>query len=86
MERAQWPVGAIALSDVHMGVMRSVATAPGRDVTRNARLCDGVHYRNSEVANRIGEQIGALVSTAYRLPWRISPPLDGAPWVKDRLL
>jgi len=53
---------------MYMGVMRSVATAPGQDATRNARLCDGVHHRNSEVANRIGEQIGALVSTAYRLP------------------
>jgi hypothetical protein len=29
---------ATALPDVHMGVVRSVAIAPGRDVTRNARL------------------------------------------------
>jgi hypothetical protein len=29
---------ATALPDVHMGVVHSVATAPGRDVTRNARL------------------------------------------------
>jgi hypothetical protein len=28
-----------------------------------------VHYRNStEVGNRMGEQIGALVAAAYRLP------------------
>jgi hypothetical protein len=29
---------ATALPDVHMGVVRSLATAPGRDQTRNARL------------------------------------------------
>ena len=29
---------ATALPDVHVGVVRSVATAPGREVTRNARL------------------------------------------------
>jgi hypothetical protein len=35
----------------------------------NARIYDGVHYRNScEVGNRMGEQIGALVAAAYRLP------------------
>jgi hypothetical protein len=34
-----------------------------------ARILDGVHYRNStEVGNRMGEQIGALVAAAYRLP------------------
>ncbi len=34
----------------------------------NARIWDGVHYRNStEVGNRMGEQIGALVATAYGL-------------------
>jgi hypothetical protein len=35
----------------------------------NARIYDGVHFRNStEVGNRMGEQIGALVAAAYRLP------------------
>jgi hypothetical protein len=55
-------------------------TAPGvtRQWTRTedmvkevseARILDGVHYRNStEVGNRMGEQIGALVAGAYRLP------------------
>jgi len=34
-----------------------------------ARIYDGVHYRNStEVGDRMGEQIGALVAAAYRLP------------------
>jgi hypothetical protein len=33
-----------------------------------ARICDGVHYRNStEVGNRMGAQIGALAATAYGL-------------------
>jgi Reverse transcriptase (RNA-dependent DNA polymerase) len=55
-------------------------TAPGvtREWTRtedlvqevsNARIHAGVHYRNStEVGNRMGQQIGALVASAYRLP------------------
>ena len=35
----------------------------------NARIWDGVHYRNSaEVGIRMGEQVGALVAAAYRLP------------------
>jgi hypothetical protein len=35
----------------------------------NARIYDGVHFRNStEVGNRMGEQIGALVAAAYQLP------------------
>jgi hypothetical protein len=34
----------------------------------NARIYDGVHYRNStEVGNRMGEQVGALVTAAYGL-------------------
>jgi len=34
-----------------------------------ARVYAGVHFRNStEVANRMGEQIGTLVAAAYRLP------------------
>ena len=55
-------------------------TAPGvvRSWTRtedlvqevsNARIYDGVHYRNSaEVGVRMGEQVGALVAAAYHLP------------------
>jgi hypothetical protein len=35
----------------------------------NARIYDGVHYRNSgEVGKRMGEQIGAVVAAAYGLP------------------
>ncbi len=34
----------------------------------NARIYDGVHYRNSgDVARRMGEQVGELVATAYGL-------------------
>jgi hypothetical protein len=34
----------------------------------NARIYDGVHYRNStEVGNRMGEQVGAVVAAAYGL-------------------
>ena len=34
----------------------------------NARIWDGVHYRNSaEVGTRMGEQVGALVAAAYGL-------------------
>jgi hypothetical protein len=34
----------------------------------NARIYDGVHYRNSaEVGTRMGEQVGALVAAAYGL-------------------
>ncbi len=54
-------------------------TAPGvsrqwtrtEDVVKEvseARILDGVHYRNStEVGNRMGAQVGALVATAYGL-------------------
>lgn len=35
----------------------------------NARIYDGVHYRNStEVGNRMGEQVGSVVAKAYGLP------------------
>lgn len=34
----------------------------------NARIYDGVHYRNStEVGNRMGEQVGAVIAAAYGL-------------------
>jgi hypothetical protein len=36
----------------------------------SARVNAGVHFRNStEVGTRMGEQIGALVAAAYRLPY-----------------
>jgi len=63
-----------------MPTLRSTSnTAPGvtREWTRTedvvkevseARILDGVHYRNStEVGNRMGEQVGALVAAAYGL-------------------
>jgi hypothetical protein len=32
----------------------------------NARIYDGVHYRNSgDVAKKMGEQVGAIVAAAY---------------------
>jgi hypothetical protein len=35
----------------------------------NARIYAGVHFRNStEVGNRMGEQIGAVIAAAYQLP------------------
>jgi hypothetical protein len=55
-------------------------TAPGvtREWTRtedlaqevsDARIWDGVHFRSSaDAGRRMGEQIGALVANAYRLP------------------
>jgi len=34
----------------------------------NARIYDGIHYRNScEVGSKMGEQVGTLVATAYHL-------------------
>jgi PAP2 superfamily len=60
-------------------LMSTSNTAPGvtRQWTRTeevvkevseARILDGVHYRNStEVGNRMGAQVGALVATAYGL-------------------
>ena len=63
-----------------MPTLRSTSnTAPGvtREWTRTedvvkevseARILDGVHYRNStEVGNRMGAQVGALVAAAYGL-------------------
>ena len=35
----------------------------------NARIWDGVHYRNSgEVGVRMGEQIGTLIAKVFKLP------------------
>jgi hypothetical protein len=60
-------------------LMSTSNTAPGvtrqwkrtEDVVKEvseARILDGVHYRNSaEVGNRMGAQVGALVAAAYRL-------------------
>jgi len=62
------------------GLSSTSNTAPGvtrrwtrtEDVVREvseARIYDGVHYRHStEVGNRMGEQVGALVAAAFRLP------------------
>ena len=59
--------------------MSTSNTAPGvtrqwtrtEDVVKEvseARILDRVHYRNStEVGNRMGEQVGALVAAAYGL-------------------
>ncbi len=61
-------------------LMSTSNTAPGvtrqwtrtEDVVREvseARILDGVHYRNStQVGNRMGAQVGALVAAAYGLP------------------
>jgi hypothetical protein len=60
-------------------LMSTSNTAPGvtrqwtrtEDVVKEvseARILDGVHYRNStEVGNRMGAQVGTLVATAYGL-------------------
>src|SRR5580700_7107746 len=61
-------------------LMSTSNTAPGvtrqwtrtEDVVKEvseARILDGVHYRNStEVGNRMGVRVGTLVATAYGLP------------------
>jgi hypothetical protein len=77
-------VAAVIRTDVGpepLPLLKTVSnTAPGvtrqwrrlEDVVQEvsaARVYAGVHYRNStEVGNRMGEQIGALVAAAYRLP------------------
>ena len=34
-----------------------------------ARICGGIHFRYSvETGNRMGEQVGELVASAYHLP------------------
>jgi hypothetical protein len=60
-------------------LMSTSNTAPGEtrqwarteDVVKEvseARILDGVHYRNStEVGNHMGAQVGALVAAAYGL-------------------
>jgi hypothetical protein len=46
---------ATALPDVHLGLARSVATAPGRDVTRNARLYAAVTAAMNETETSVFE-------------------------------
>jgi hypothetical protein len=43
------------LPDVHLGLARSVATAPGRDVTRNARLYAAVTAAMNETETSVFE-------------------------------
>jgi hypothetical protein len=76
-------IATVIRADIGAGtlptLMSASNTAPGvtRRWTRTedvvsevseARILDGVHYRNStEVGNRMGAQVGALVATAYGL-------------------
>ena len=76
-------IAAVIRAEVGRGplptLMSTSNTAPGvtrqwtrtEDVVKEvseARILDGVHYRNStEVGNRMGEQVGALVAAAYGL-------------------
>lgn len=46
---------ATALPDVHLGLARSVATGPGRDVTRNARLYAAVTAAMNETETAVFE-------------------------------
>lgn len=46
---------ATALPDVHVGLTRSIATAPGRDVTRNARLYAAVTAALNETETSVFE-------------------------------
>ena len=46
---------ATALPDVHLGLARSVATAPGREVTRNARLYAAVTAAMNETETSVFE-------------------------------
>jgi len=46
---------ATALPDIHMGLARSVATAPGREVTRNARLYAAVTAVMNETETAVFE-------------------------------
>ena len=46
---------ATALPDVHLGLARSVATAPGREVTRNARLYAAVTAAMNETETAVFE-------------------------------
>jgi len=76
-------IAAVIRADIGSGPMPTLMTtsntAPGvtRQWTRtedlvqevsNARMWDGVHYRNStEVGNRMGEQVAAVIVAAYGL-------------------
>jgi len=58
------------ISNTAPGVIREWVSA--EDLVQEvstARIHAGVHFRNStEVGNRMGQQIGALVASAYHLP------------------
>ena len=55
---------ATALPDIHIGVVRSVATAPGREVTRNARLYAAAVAAMNEV------EISVFEAKYYYQFWR----------------
>jgi len=55
---------ATALPDIHIGVVRSVATAPGREVTRNARLYAAAVVAMNEV------EIAVFEAKYYYQFWR----------------
>jgi hypothetical protein len=55
---------ATALPDIHLGLARSVATAPGREVTRNARLYAAVTAAMNETETAVFE------AKYYYLFWR----------------
>jgi PAP2 superfamily len=55
---------ATALPDVHLGLARSVATAPGREVTRNARLYAAVTAAMNET------EIAVFEAKYHYLFWR----------------
>ena len=55
---------ATALPDIHIGVVRSVATAPGREVTRNARLYAAAVAAMNEV------EIAVFEAKYYYQFWR----------------
>jgi hypothetical protein len=55
---------ATALPDIHIGIVRSVATAPGRDVTRNARLYAAVTAGMNEA------EISIFEAKYHYLFWR----------------
>jgi hypothetical protein len=77
-------VGAILQAEIGTGPMPKLSTtsgtAPGKvrswtqigdfvQEVANARICDGVHYRNStEVGITMGQQIGELAAAKYLRP------------------
>jgi hypothetical protein len=71
IEAGERPLPTLStVSNTAPGVTRQWARA--EDLVQEAsagRIYDGIHFRNStEVGNRLGERIGALVAAAYHLP------------------